>query len=545
MYIDKIKIVNFKSFEGEFELKFNKDLNIIVGDNEAGKSTILEAINLVLSGLVGGKYIKNELSQYFFNNNVVSRYLTEIADNGTAELPYILIEVYLEGSDLARLEGDDNTDDTKAKGVYLRIAFDDRYQSEYEELIKKGTISTLPLEYYDIYWGSFAREATTGRTIPVKTAFIDSSSARFYNGSDIYISRIVKEFLETEDIVAVSQAHRKMKDVFSEDASILNINTKIKTASKISDKEVKLSVDLSTKNAWEGSLLTYLDDVPFHYIGKGEQSIVKTKLALSHKKSKEACVILVEEPENHLSYTKLNQLLGDIINHKENKQVIVTTHSSFVANKLGLESLVILNDHKTVRLNALSDDTQTFFAKLAGYDTLRLILCKKAILVEGDSDELIVQRAYMDSHDSRLPIQDSVDVISVGTSFLRFLEIAEKINQPVVVITDNDGDVAAIKKKYENYLDNSKKDFIDISYDDEVDSGALEINGKKFNYNTLEPKLVKANSLDVFNKILGTDYKNLDDLHKHMRKNKTDCALKVYTSAEKIVFPRYIVDAVK
>jgi len=151
----------------------------------------------------------------------------------------------------------------------------------------------------------------------------------------------------------------------------------------------------------------------------------------------------------------------------------------------------------------------------------------------------------MDSHDSRLPIQDSVDVISVGTSFLRFLEIAEKINQPVVVITDNDGDVAAIKKKYENYLDNSKKDFIDISYDDEVDSGALEINGKKFNYNTLEPKLVKANSLDVFNKILGTDYKNLDDLHKHMRENKTDCALKVYTSAEKIVFPRYIADAVK
>ena len=28
MYIDKIKIVNFKSFEGEFELKLNKDLNM-------------------------------------------------------------------------------------------------------------------------------------------------------------------------------------------------------------------------------------------------------------------------------------------------------------------------------------------------------------------------------------------------------------------------------------------------------------------------------------------------------------------------------------
>ena len=122
---------------------------------------------------------------------------------------------------------------------------------------------------------------------------------------------------------------------------------------------------------------------------------------------------------------------------------------------------------------------------------------------------------------------------------------SQKINQPVMVVTDNDGDVAAIKKKYENYLDSNKKEFIDISFDDEVDSGTLEINGKKFNYNTLEPKLVKANSLDVFNKILGTDYKNLDDLYKHMRENKTDCALKVYASAEKIIFPRYIADAVK
>jgi putative ATP-dependent endonuclease of OLD family len=121
----------------------------------------------------------------------------------------------------------------------LKIAFDDKYQSEYEELVKKGTISTLPLEYYDVYWGSFAREATTGRTIPVKTAFIDSSSARFYNGSDIYISRIVKEFLETEDIVAVSQAHRKMKDDYENDAIVTSaapVKTK-RLPSRVADEE--------------------------------------------------------------------------------------------------------------------------------------------------------------------------------------------------------------------------------------------------------------------------------------------------------------------
>ncbi len=68
MYIDKIIIENFKCFKGQFPLKLNKGLNILVGDNETGKSTILEAIHLVLSGLLNGKYIKLKLTQDLFNN---------------------------------------------------------------------------------------------------------------------------------------------------------------------------------------------------------------------------------------------------------------------------------------------------------------------------------------------------------------------------------------------------------------------------------------------------------------------------------------------
>lgn len=44
MYIKKIHIENFKKFKGPFDLELNEDLNIIVGNNEAGKSTIIEAI---------------------------------------------------------------------------------------------------------------------------------------------------------------------------------------------------------------------------------------------------------------------------------------------------------------------------------------------------------------------------------------------------------------------------------------------------------------------------------------------------------------------
>lgn len=547
MIISKIKIENFKSFKGSFKLSLNKGINILVGNNEAGKSTIIEAIHLALTGLHNGKYLKNELSQYVFNNEVVAEYIQNLEQgNATQPLPHILIEVFIEGEDLAEFWGDLHTDKlNNAKGFSFKIAFDEKYKPEYENMLKLGGIKTLPIEYYNVSWTSFARdESITPRTIPIKSALIDSSSSRFQNGSDIYISRIVKEFLDSSEVVEISQAHRRMKESFMGEEAIKKINEKIKTASKISDKKVELSVELSSKNAWESSLMTYLDDVPFHYIGKGEQCLVKTKLALGHKKAKEANIILLEEPENHLSYSKLNQLIYDIKNDSGKKQILISTHSSFVANKLGLEHLILLNDKKTVRLNDLSEPSQNFFEKLSGYDTLRLILCKKAILVEGDSDELIVQKAFIVNNDGKLPIEKGVDVISVGTSFLRFLEIAEKISAKVTVVTDNDGNIEALNKKYENYLGDKVKQNIQICFDSTVDSGNLEINNKKFNYNTLEPKFLKANNLTKLNTVFGTTYQNDDEMHKYMKANKTECALKVFDTQEEVKYPQYILDAI-
>lgn len=549
VYIKELNIENFKCFQGVFNLKLNEGLNILVGDNEAGKSTILEAVHLVLMGLFNGKYLKNELTQYLFNNKVIDDYIKGL-DKDTKDIPpppYIAIEVFLGGADIPMLEGDRNSQKIKASGFLLKIAFDDKYQHEYESLVKSGGLKTIPIEYYDIFWQSFAREIITPKSIPLKSALIDSSSYRHRSGSDIYISQIIKDFLDVEDVVAISQAHRKMKEGFMGEPSIGTINAKIKKAANISNKEVKVSIDLSSKNAWENSLMTYLDDVPFHHVGKGEQTIVKTKLSLSHKKSREANILLLEEPENHLSHSKLNHLIRELKQGNQNKQVIISTHSSFVANKLGLGSIILLYSQKTIKFDELNSDTRSFFEKLSGYDTLRLLLCKKAILVEGDSDELIVQKAYMDQNDGKLPIEDEVDVISVGTSFLRFLEVAKKIKKPVIVVTDNDGDVQALKTKYNEYIADQSvtKGFIKVCFDENVDSGALKIGQKPFNYNTLEPKILKVNSLEVLNKVFGKAYKTVDELLIYMHGNKTDCALRIFETKEKINFPQYIMNAIK
>lgn len=543
MAIDRIKICNFKSYKGIFELKLNKGLNILVGNNETGKSTILEAIHLALTGMYGGRNIRNELSQYLFNREVIAEYIESVNRGTPLSPPEILIEIFFEGSLCPEFEGNNNTERlNKVEGLQFRIFYNDKYNDEYAKLIALKKLSSLPIEYYDVSWISFARQAITIRSIPIKSAMIDSSNYRYQNGSDVYISRIVKDLLSPEEVTSVAQAHRNMRDEFMEDPSIQAINDRISKESSIIDGEVSLSVDLGTKNAWENSLVTQLNNIPFGYVGKGAQCVMKTELALTHKQAQNASIILLEEPESHLSFSKLNQLISSIESKYGNKQIIISTHSSFVANKLGLENLLLLDNHNIVRIAKL--DSAEFFKRIAGYDTLRLILCKKAILVEGDSDELVVQKAYMCNNNGRLPIQDGIDVISVGTSFLRFLELASILNKKVSVVTDNDGDPNALKTKYSDYLGDNKQPNINICYDETVDTGTLKIGEKNYNYNTLEPKLLKANSLNLFNLIFGTQYANEDDLRKYMKHNKTECALAIFNTSETIVFPNYIMEAI-
>jgi len=546
MHIRKIIIENFKCFEGLFTLDLNENLNILVGDNESGKSTIIEAIHLALTGWISGKPIQIELTQSLFNSKVLADYLESLKTEQKLSPPHIAIELYLDIDDTslsALFEGNGNSLRQKACGIRFTIAYNEKYQDEYDILLSSTEeINSLPIEYYDYSWSSFARDdKLTPRIIPIKSALIDSSNNRYQNGSDIYVSRIIRDFLSDEQKVKISQAHRKLKDAFAKSEVIDQINKEIEQKD-ISDKKVELSVDMSTKNAWETNITTYLDEIPFSNIGKGEQCLVKTKLALSHKKAKEANILLLEEPENHLSFAKLNKLLKFIKDSQSEKQIIVSTHNSFVANKLSLGNLILLHvDSKTEKrkkasLNDLKPETKDFFEKLAGYDTLRLLLCGKTILVEGPSDELIVQKAYMEKNAGRLPIEDEIDVISVGTSFLRFLEIADKIKKTVVVVTDNDGD-------YEKKVGNKYKDFehhptIKICADD-----------KRNDLNTLEPQIVDANKgqLELLRKVLTInvdDYPDEESISTYMQEHKTECALKIFESELGIKFPKYILDAI-
>ena len=64
MKINRLKIVNYKLFQN-VTIEMNENINIFVGENDSGKSTILEALSMVLTGKINGSSVANRLIAIF------------------------------------------------------------------------------------------------------------------------------------------------------------------------------------------------------------------------------------------------------------------------------------------------------------------------------------------------------------------------------------------------------------------------------------------------------------------------------------------------
>ena len=53
MVVNEIKIQNFRGFE-DFSTSLNKEMTVIVGDNGAGKSSLLDALSIAIGTLLSG-----------------------------------------------------------------------------------------------------------------------------------------------------------------------------------------------------------------------------------------------------------------------------------------------------------------------------------------------------------------------------------------------------------------------------------------------------------------------------------------------------------
>lgn len=530
--IQRVAVRNYRLFR-DFDIELSPDMNIVVGRNDAGKSTLIEAITLALTGRLHGRALEQELSPHLINRDATEEYITSLRSGGPIPTPpSIVIEVFLHDADAAEiLRGTNNLRGENTCGIRLQARLSPDFNEEYECFVSNpDSVRLVPTEYYMVEMLGFSGNRISARSVPVDARIIDASTIRLQSGVDYHLQQIIRGNLDPKERVELSRQYRSLREEFSENEAVKAINKRLEaTDDELIDRKLSLSIDISRRYTWEANLVAHLDDLPFDLIGKGDQNALKTLLAIGQR-ADAAHVVLIEEPENHLSFTSLRKLISRIDAKCESKQVIIATHSTYVLNKLGIENLVLLGLEKPTRITDLSPDTVGFFKKLPGFDTLRLALADAAFLVEGPSDELILQRAYRDIH-NRLPIEDGIDVISVGLSHKRFAELAIHLGRRVWLVTDNDGKTTEeMNRRFSEYL---RDDTVTLHTGDDPE------------LNTLEPNLVEANDLSTLNSVLGADYNRKEDVLSAMLADKTGSALAIFDSDTRLNMPKYIQDVVK
>jgi putative ATP-dependent endonuclease of the OLD family len=423
-YIQKIKLQNFKRFKS-LSIDFDPDINIMIGDNESGKSSILSAINLVLSG--SRSKIETIGLESLFNTDVILDYLK--SDKAYEKLPILLIEVYLNEQHNHDLNGNNNSDGKICDGLKLECSPNDDLSKEIKEiLLQPETI--FPFEYYSIKFNTFQGDAFTGYRRYVKHLLIDNSQISSEYAIREYVKDMYGNYASGVEKNKHQNEYRKHKDKF--ELSVLSeLNQRL--------EEYSFSLKNNSKANLETDLTLSEGDITIDNKGKGKQCFIKTEFALN-KKEKNLDIVLIEEPENHLSHINMQRLVLKINQAKE-KQLFISTHSNMISSRLDLRKSILLNCSSDIpiKLINLSAGTAKFFIKAPDNNILNFILSKKVILVEGDAEYLLLEAFYRKVTNTELA-QSDVYVLSVdGTSFKRYLEISKQLKIRTAVIRDNDG----------------------------------------------------------------------------------------------------------
>ena len=534
MKIDRLKIVNYKLFQN-VTVEMNDSINIFVGENDSGKTTILEALSMALTGKVNGSSMANRLNLDWFNAAVRTKFKQSVANGEIPELPSIEIEVYFCSSNddevaIKKFKGTNNSLHEDVEGVKMEIVFDTQYSAAYKQLLSDKKIKDIPIEYYKINFRSFANPEYYIQTTAKRVACIDTTKKDYGPVLNRFVAGSINEYLSENDVTELRHAYRANRYEFTENQAVKNLNSKLQASHSFDGRTISLNLRETGVDEWKSDMSISLDGIPLENSGFGTQNMFKSEIFLLQ--NSDVDILIFEEPENNLSYANMSILISKLSESSE-KQLFISTHSSFVANKLGLQHLHLVANNPTTPFKALKKDTYDYFLKLPGYNTLRILLANEAILVEGPADELIIQRAYMDNY-GKQPIEFGIDVIAVDSlAFQRYCELASLICKHLTIVTDNDGNANEVINRYKKYGDLVT---LCIEQDD--------------SRRTLEPSVLAANidSFEEFRAIIyqGKDIRTRDakSILNFMLGNKTEWSMRVFTNEKNIVYPQYILKAI-
>lgn len=508
--------MNFKRFR-DLEINFDPQRNILVGDNEAGKSTILTAIELVLGG--SRSSIEALGVEVLLNAEVVTEFLA--GNKSVKDLPTLLVELYLGDVDNEDLDGRNNTEGKDFNGLQLSIEPNEDLTKEISSVLAAPG-ENFPFEFYVAKFTTFSGDAYSGYRKFVRYIALDSTQINSEYATNQYVKAMYEATAEQPERYRLKNEYRKQKNDFR-DVALKVVNDQV--------SDYDFSIKSGSKFNLETDLTLTEEGIPIEQRGKGKQCFIKTAFALRERhEDKKIDVLLLEEPENHLSHTSMYKLISQVENAHRN-QVIIATHSSLICSRLDLRKSILLNSNANVpaMLKDLTSETAKFFEKAPDHNILELVLSDKVILVEGDAEYILMERLYQNVT-GRLPTDDGAHIVSIGgTSFKRYMEVSKILNIRTAVIRDNDGDYT--KNCLDNYTD-YVSDNVKVYADSDIDRYTFEVCMYRDNKDLCD---------DVFSR--GRIQLQPQD---YMLNNKTESALKLLLEDDAtLVVPAYIQEAIE
>jgi len=518
--VTKLTLQNFKKFRS-FEVEFKPDLNMFIGDNEAGKSSILLALDLTISG--SRNKVETIGLEHLFNIETIDEFLKSA--RLYTKLPELRVELFLNDLGNEFTDGKNNSDKKECNGIKLICKPSDEYSKVIAEILKDRNC-LFPFEFYSIEFQTFAGHSFNSHNKCIKHILIDNSQVNSEYAMREYTKEIYYSHIkEPKEKFAHHHGYRTSKSDFK-DKGLNDINSRLKTNGV---ENYSFGIRTSPKANLETDLTIYDGSIIIENKGKGKQCVIKTELALA-KNANDLEVVLLEEPENHLSHLNTHRLIQKI-SDTDNKQIFIATHSDLISARLSLRNCILLNSNSNVpvKLLDLPESTAAFFIKAPDNNILQFILSSKVVLVEGDAEFILSETFFFKANNAGLK-ESGVHIISVdGTSFPRYLDLAKKLKIRTAVITDNDGNYEVnITERYSTYASPTIKVFSDP--DDER--------------STFEFCIYQDNQ-NICDDLFSPGRRKLT-VQQYMIQNKAEVAFQLLDKKQNnITPPQYIIDALK